>query len=176
MALMLTRAGVMSRLGGAGRFGRFGGRRSGLLRRSDSGLSGFRSGINVMGHQAGFRSQARGLLSRSNHSLMSRPGGFRMGARGLLNGSDAGLASRGVLGKIKTLGNKGGLVRSGVVAGLAGGVGVMAGRLVGNRKKVAYGSVVAGAAANLVGMNGIGDGLMAGGATLLGHVLGASKK
>lgn len=84
------------------------------------------------------------------------------------------LTSRGILDKIKSVG-KSGPARSSVVSASAGAIGLAAGKSDGHKKKIVIGSVVVGAAANLVGLNGIGDGLMSGGATLIGYRLGAKK-
>lgn len=82
------------------------------------------------------------------------------------------LTSRGILGKIKSLG-KSGPARSGIISSAAGGVGLAAGKSELHKKKISIGAVVVGAGANLIGMNGVGDGLMAGGATLIGYKMGA---
>lgn len=84
------------------------------------------------------------------------------------------LTSRGILNKIKTLG-KSGPARSGIISATAGGVGLAAGKSEIHKKKITYAAVGVGVAANLLGMNGIGDGLMSGGATLIGYRLGAKK-
>lgn len=82
------------------------------------------------------------------------------------------LTSRGILARAKKMAQSG-PGRSGVVTIAAGGVGLAAGKSEANKKRIIIGSVIAGAGANLIGMNGLGDGLMAGGATLIGYKLGA---
>lgn len=84
------------------------------------------------------------------------------------------LTRRGVLAKLKNVTAKG-PGRSAMVSVASGGVGLAAGKSQVHRKKIVIGSLVVGAAANVVGMNSVGDGLMAGGATLLGYKLGAKR-
>jgi hypothetical protein len=84
------------------------------------------------------------------------------------------LSSRGILAKARELGSKNRPVRTGVVSAAAGTVGLVSGKRR-DAKTTPIIAVGIGAAANLVGLTAIGDGLMAGGATLIGYKFGAPK-
>lgn len=84
------------------------------------------------------------------------------------------LSSRGILAKVREIGSKSRPVRTGVISAAAGTVGLVSGKR-GDAKTAPIVAVGVGAAANLVGLNAIGDGLMAGGATLIGYKFGAPK-
>jgi len=81
------------------------------------------------------------------------------------------LRSRGILAAAKRLGSSG-PARSAVVTSTAATVGLVAGKRR-DSKTVPLVALGAGAALNLVGMNALGDGAMAAGATILGYKMGA---
>lgn len=85
------------------------------------------------------------------------------------------LTSKGLLAKAKKLTQAEGPVRSSLVSSTAAGVGLAAGKRGRRDNKVEIAAVVAGAGLNFVGMHGLGDGAMAGGATLLGYKLGVKR-
>lgn len=85
------------------------------------------------------------------------------------------LTSRGLMAKAKKLAQSEGPVRSSLVSSTAAGVGLAAGKRGKRDNKVEFAAVVAGAGLNFVGMHGIGDGAMAGGATLLGYKMGVKR-
>jgi Na+-driven multidrug efflux pump len=81
------------------------------------------------------------------------------------------LRSKNILNSIKNLGHSGAF-RSGVVVSTSGVVGLIAGKR-GDARTVPLVALGTGAALNLVGANALGDGAMAGGATILGYRMGA---
>lgn len=85
------------------------------------------------------------------------------------------LTSKGLMAKAKKLAQSEGPVRSSLVSSTAAGVGLAAGKRGKRDNKVEIAAVVAGAGLNFVGMHGIGDGAMAGGATLLGYKMGVKR-
>ena len=85
------------------------------------------------------------------------------------------LTSKGLLAKAKKLAQSEGPVRSSLVSSTAAGVGLAAGKRGKHDKTVEIAAVAAGAGLNLIGMHGIGDGAMAGGATLLGYKFGVKR-
>lgn len=85
------------------------------------------------------------------------------------------LTSKGLLAKAKKLAQSEGPIRSSLVSSTAAGVGLAAGKRGKRDNTVEIAAVVAGAGLNFVGMHGIGDGAMAGGATLLGYKAGVKK-
>lgn len=85
------------------------------------------------------------------------------------------LSSRGILGRARELGQRSVPVRTGVVGASAAAVGLIAGRRR-DAKTTPIIAVGIGAAANFAGLHAIGDGLMSGGATLIGYKWGAPKR
>lgn len=65
-----------------------------------------------------------------------------------------------------------GPARSTAISAVSGGVGLLAGKRE-DAKKVPIAAVAAGVALNFVGLHTLGDGAMAGGATILGYRVGA---
>lgn len=84
------------------------------------------------------------------------------------------LTRSGVLARAAQLTNKG-PARSALVSASSGAIGLAAGKSEHHKKKITIGAVAVGALANVVGLHGLGDGMMAGGATLIGYKLGAKK-
>ena len=85
------------------------------------------------------------------------------------------LTSKGLLARAKNLAQSEGPVRSSLVSSTAAGVGLAAGKRGKHDHTVEIAAVVAGAGLNVIGMHGIGDGAMAGGATLLGYKFGVKQ-
>lgn len=84
------------------------------------------------------------------------------------------LSSRGLIGKARTA-LEHGAPRSGAILAMSSGVGILAGKR-GDVKKVPMGAAAAGIGLNLLGFHTLGDGALAGAATLIGYKQGAKRK